>query len=89
MSRLRERLSGLLAEQGFVVKPEDFTPARGYWRTSPHADVCRWEGVGYRVGQPGVRVVVNSWDTMTACMGGIVVDPDGGTNYLVSARKGT
>lgn len=84
MSRLRDRLSRLLAEQGFAVTPESLTPAQGFHRTSPWSEAYRWTGFGQH---RGISVVVDSWDTMTACMGGITIDPDGPASYLVSALR--
>lgn len=67
MSRktLRERLSERFKEIGWTVLPGDIYPARGHWRTSPYADVFRWEAQGKN--PEGVLAHLGSWDTMTDC----------------------
>lgn len=39
-------------------------PAKGHWRTSPYADVYRWEFSGtYK----GIGIAGGCWETMTKC----------------------
>jgi len=70
--RTRRKVRALLEAQGFIV--EALIPAAGHYRSSPYADVYRWEGFGTKDGQ---QVSFCSWDTMTACARGITVEPDG------------
>lgn len=87
--RTRRKVRALLEAQGFIV--ETLTPAEGHYRTSPYADVYRWEGSGRRDGH---SVTFYSWDTMSACARGIKVEADGALNaprsctaFLVHALK--
>jgi len=93
----REKLAELLRAEGFDVHAWDLQEPKGYWRTSIHADVCRWECVRAvhadpRDGPNAPRrpVSLSSWDTMTACVRhGIVVARDElhKMHYDVSARR--
>lgn len=76
----RERLVKMLAEAGYL--DAQIHPATGYWRSSPYADVYRWEGNCARPGAPNLRVPIASWDTMTACVRrGFTVSKDVSSSY--------
>lgn len=86
MGRTHQRLLVLLEAEGFTgIRVE---PMKGHWRSSPYADVHRWEGAAVR---DGLRVGVYSWETMTDCVrNGIVVSARdkgcSGNGYEVSAK---
>ncbi len=79
MSDLRARLAKLFLAEGYIVKEEEFYPARGHYRSSPYADCFRWEAFGHAVGG-GPSVYFTSWETMTKCAKrGIVLTKDDST----------
>lgn len=91
MGRVHKRLLGLLSEAGFCAI--EITAARGHWRSSPYADVHRWEGSAVRSGEH-VRRSIYSWDTMTDCVkNGIEVSVVNGgcsgNGYEISSRRAT
>lgn len=49
------------------IADDDLQPARGHWRTSPYADVYRWEAYIHLEDVPHTVHLV-SWDTMTECV---------------------
>src|SRR5258708_4995890 len=60
--KAREKCITMLEEIGISVR--SCTPAYGHWRTSPYADVYRWEFTGeYK----GVTICGGCWETMSAC----------------------
>lgn len=82
-SPLRERLTARLAEIGITVAPEEFTPAKGWYRTAAVADCVRWEAHGF--GRSGVVRYLCSFDTMTDCARyGVTIEPGG---YEVTAKR--
>jgi len=82
MSSLRRRLAHAI-ERAFreqhdmhvVVNPDAFVIAKGYWRSCPVADTYRWE-ISCRLRGTQVGPRVYSYDTMTACAKGVVIDRD-------------
>lgn len=67
------------------VKHCDLKPATGHWRSSPYADVFRFEGT---VKIDGRLHTVVSWDTMTdLCKSGVAISFDG--MDVEVHRKGT
>ena len=82
MSRLRQRLAKAIVrafreqyDLDVVVDPNEFVIPQGYWRSDPRADVYRWE-IGYLLLGQGVGPRVRSYDTMTVCAHGVVLDRD-------------
>lgn len=65
MGRVREKLLSLLEAEGFSAI--EIAPAMGHYRSSPYADVHRWDGSAIKAGDH-VLSTVYSWDTMTACV---------------------
>ncbi len=86
--RVKIKLSDPLRDQGFDVSEYDLIDAKGHWRSSPYADIYRWEA--YSVKYEGRDVLLSSWDTMTACIRGINVypDPDLWGHFDVCAESG-
>jgi hypothetical protein len=75
IGRTRVRLAEMLTALGYTARPEDLRPQYGAWRTDHRLDVCRWEGTV--LGLDGMTKMIQSWDTMTACVRrGIEVTPD-------------
>ena len=75
IGRTRVRLAEMLTALGYTARPEDLRPQLGAWRTDRRLDVCRWEGTV--LGPDGMTRLIQSWDTMTACVRrGIEVTPD-------------
>lgn len=60
--KARQKCIDMLEEIGIRVDTCD--PAVGHWRTSPYADVYRWEFTGTL---NGVTVCAGCWETMTKC----------------------
>ncbi len=60
--KAREKCIAMLEEIGIVVR--SCSPALGHWRSSPYADVYRWEFTGEL---NGVTVCGGCWETMTKC----------------------
>ncbi len=67
-SRLVDRLLDAFTAQGLhaAIADDDLQPAQGHWRTSPYADVYRWEGYIHIDDRYGAQHLV-CWDTMTEC----------------------
>jgi hypothetical protein len=88
----RQRLALLISREGF--KSVVLRPAEGYWRTSPFADVYRWEGEGVAYGRKdlpeGFPCTFASWDTMSQCVKtGVELSPGDsglGGDFLVHAK---
>lgn len=60
-------------------------PAVGHWRSSPYADVYRFEGSAYI--DRDMSHTVDSWNTMTDCARyGITMESDGPCMWLVNAN---
>ncbi len=74
-ARLRRRLEAL----GYEVR--SFSLPTGHYRSSPYADVVRWEA---RVVAPGAKMesTIASWDTVTACARGFVVGDVGMSGHI-------
>ena len=88
VGRVQRKLVALLQAEGF--SSIEISVPQGHWRSSPYADVHRWEGSAVRAGD-GVRTNVYSWETMTVCVkNGIQVSARNkgcsGNGYEVSAR---
>lgn len=64
MSRIRKQIVAILARDGWVATTEKLHPAAGYWRTSPYADVYRWEGYAVRP-ESRLDTPIFCWQTMT------------------------
>lgn len=87
--RLRHAAAAVLSEfVGDYVDPTDVKPASGWYRSSPYADVYRWE---IHLIQPsgGIRRWLGCWQTLTefvplARKNGINVDWEGG---IISAKE--
>lgn len=60
--RAREKCIAMLEALGIDVST--CSPAKGHWRSSPYADVYRWEFTGR---YQGVSVCGGCWETMTVC----------------------
>ena len=60
--RTREKCIAMLEALGIDVNT--CSPAVGHWRTSPYADVYRWEFTG---SYQGITVCGGCWETMTEC----------------------
>jgi len=89
VGRVQRRLIALLEAEGF--SDVQVSAAQGHYRTSPYADVHRWEGFAVRAGD-GVHTSVYSWETMSDCVrDGIQVSArdkgSSGNGYEVSARS--
>lgn len=88
--RVHRKLVALLEAEGF--HGIEIRAQVGHWRSSPYADVHRWEGFATRAGD-SVCTSVYSWDTMTNCVRyGIDVSKrnagSSGDGYEVYSRKG-
>lgn len=70
---LEEKLRPYYAGKTLTIDPLEIYPATGWYRTSPHADVVRWEAVVRVNGTP--MGDVESWHTMTECVKGLQVKP--------------
>lgn len=68
-SRLVDCLLDAFTAQGLhaAIADDDLCPAKGHWRSSPYADVYRWEGYIHIDDRPGAQHLV-CWDTMTDCV---------------------
>ncbi len=89
MGRIHRKLIKLLQAEGF--SSIEIYPQYGHWRSSPYADVVRWEGTAVR-GDETISRRVYSWDTMTACVRyGIEVSACGkgscGSGWEISRRE--
>lgn len=87
--RVHRKLVVLLEAEGF--NGIEILAAKGHWRSSPYADVHRWEGFACRAGD-WVRTNIYSWDTMTECVKrGIQVSGRdkgcSGNGYEISAKE--
>ena len=65
IERLTRKLNTQLKPLNLKVR--NIEAAKGYWRTSPHADVYRWEGVISQINGPWFAMV-GSYDTVTECL---------------------
>ncbi len=76
--RTSDRLIALLEREGF--RDVEIYAAKGHYRSSPYADVVRWEGYA-KHGESGCAWNIYSWDTMTECVkrGVTVSEKDRGT----------
>lgn len=81
--RMKWKLATMLRAEGFDVRPEDIVDAKGHWRTSPYADVYRWEATAKINGH---ICSIDSWDTMTDCIKGFTVEEEHPWSYMVHAR---
>jgi hypothetical protein len=90
VGRVRYRLALAIvkafADKGVTVRcePERLYPALGYWRHNAQ-DVMRWEGQIYVLngGKWDTRTI-ESWDSMSDCLKGFGIWPDG-LSYEVGA----
>jgi hypothetical protein len=91
---LRQRLAKAIvqafANEGVTVRcdPKNLYPAQGRWRSDFRMDVRRWEGsLELQVAESGgfLRMNVESWDTMTACIRGFTLWRDSPGGFEVGA----
>jgi hypothetical protein len=68
---LQEELQPHYPAWKLTIDPNEIYPALGWYRTSPHADVVRWEATIRLNGAPIGSV--ESWHTMTECIKGLKV----------------
>jgi len=66
IGRVHQRLLTLLEAEGFSAI--EIQPARGHWRSSPYADVVRWEGYARLLRDCPRALPIYSWETMTECV---------------------
>ena len=72
---LRERLTDRLAAVGLTVRPADFMPAKGSYRTNAQLDCHLWEASGFFLPEAtescpaptGFKVHIASFSRMTDC----------------------
>jgi hypothetical protein len=77
---LQEAIQPFYPNLTITFDPNEIYPATGWYRTSPYADVLRWEAV-MRVGSAPMGGA-ESWDTMTDCVRyGIKVRPGSGPGH--------
>lgn len=78
--RIARKLRSMIEALGF--RNVQLEAARGYWRTDSRADVYRWEGSAVRVAD-GIKFMLCSWETMTACTKGIELSRDAAGSFEV------
>lgn len=75
--RVRQKLAALLQKEfpttwdGLSISwnADQISEATGWYRSSPFADVYRWEAWAYFTDKPDqVAYCVSCWDTMTNCI---------------------
>lgn len=86
--RVAEHLRAL----GLDVYAEQISIAEGYWRSSPHVDVYRWDvhckAGTYGAFSPDMPISVVCWDRLTDCARyGIRLTQDGGPTALEAHAK--
>lgn len=90
--RLAAKLSAAFKQQhglDFRVDPERLRPAQGAYRTDVRQDCGRWEGFG-EIKHPEtgtwMNATLDSWDTMSNCLKGLVIQRDRGMAFDVHAK---
>lgn len=100
MSRLRIRLARAIelavleqCDREVIVDPiNGFSIATGFWRTNRHSDSYRWSCTAALKEAPGVKLLIDSYDTMTECArNGITLckDRSRAITYEATAREPT